>query len=163
MRSVITSSENVSWTIEEELSFIKTYLKLENVRYDMKFRYNIELKTPVDLTCHIPKLVIQTFVENAIKHGLVHKTSECKLDINVSHIDKHLEFEIVDNGIGRAAANDLRRTGNGKGLKIIYDYIHYYNKIRKEKFSLDIIDLVNHEGLAEGTKVVLRIPVEYEV
>ena len=36
--SVITSAESVSWTIDEEISFIKTYLKLENVRYDMKLR-----------------------------------------------------------------------------------------------------------------------------
>jgi sensor histidine kinase YesM len=68
-------------TLETELSMVKTYVNIENVRFDEKIVLNIENFSEFKNT-KIPKFSIQLLVENAIKHGYLGKT--LNIDINFS-------------------------------------------------------------------------------
>jgi len=60
-------------------------------------------------------VIVQPFVENAIKHGLIKKKENCRLLIEVSKVDEqHFKFIVQDNGIGRNKSNgnsDLPHAG----------------------------------------------------
>ena len=71
--------------------------------------YNIIVSRNVDQGILIPKMTIQTFVENAIKHGFESRKGGGNVDIIIQMIEDKLEILIRDNGIGRSQAA-LQRT-----------------------------------------------------
>ena len=83
MRYSIKGYENV--TLEEEVSIIKDYIKIQNIRFDNKFvtEFNIE---PEALACVIPKMTLQPIIENAISHGL-------ELTPGIGHLLLHAYIE----------------------------------------------------------------------
>jgi sensor histidine kinase YesM len=161
VRSVITNANEINWTIAEEIEFIATYLKLENVRYDNKFEISITNSLLEHESFRMPKLMIQTFVENAIKHGLVHRDAGGRLSLEISRTADHIRFVVTDNGIGRAEAAKLEQSGNRRGLKIVGDYIDFYNRINRDKFVLNIVDVCTKEGTPSGTRVEISIPLTF--
>ncbi|MBC7874274.1 MAG: histidine kinase [Ferruginibacter sp.] len=69
LRSSLQSEKMETVTLEEELSIVKDYLALENMRFEdrLKIEYDIDEDT---LDQPIPPMMLQTLVENAIKHGI---------------------------------------------------------------------------------------------
>ncbi len=55
--------------LSEQLTVIADYLELESVRFEERLRTRIEID-PVTVGCHVPWMLLQTLVENAIKHGI---------------------------------------------------------------------------------------------
>ena len=97
-------------SIEKELDFLKVYLQLEKLRFGEAFRYTICYKEQEDL--EVPSLLIQPFIENALLHGLMHKTGKKELDIVFCFSEDILICTITDNGIGRKKAQkNSRPTG----------------------------------------------------
>ena len=161
LRSTLLSRSSSEWQLGEELSFIGTYMEMENLRFENRFRFRQRIDSGIALKHLVPKMSVQAFVENAIRHGLMHKPENCLLVLKVRTTDTHLEVEVEDNGIGRAAAGKLQRHGSGIGNEILQDYMDVYNRIHKTKFIFTIQDLVNEDGSAAGTKVTLLIPKDF--
>lgn len=157
LQKTIQSSDKVLTTIKEELKFVQNYLDLEQSRLQQEFNYIIEVEDNIDQQIEIPKTLIHTFVENAIKHGIrpMENTGVVKIAIKKDNIQ--ILIHISDNGIGRAEADKLQTFGTKSGLKILDQLIHYYYKYKKVKMSYDIIDRKN-ESKSEGTLVIIRIP-----
>ena len=86
-------------TVSEELDHVINYLKIQKIRYDNIFSYDIfaELGTRKYL---IPKLVLQPLVENALYHGIKPSGRKCMININVFDQGDNLYIEVIDNGIG---------------------------------------------------------------
>ena len=97
-------------------------------------------------------MVIQSPVENAIKHGLSGMDQEDCDDL--AHVeDRNLVFAITDNGIGRKQALNQVSEGTGKGLKIMEEFLDLYEKITGIKITSRIQDLysetrANRQGRA---------------
>ena len=70
MRHVLESSRHLYIPLKLEIDILKTYLELERLRYGDKLNYEVIFDESMDLTKEIPSMVIQPFVENAIKHGV---------------------------------------------------------------------------------------------
>ncbi len=79
LRNAINKESLLS--LETEISMVKTYVNIENVRFDEKIVLNIENFSEYKNT-KIPKFSIQLLVENAIKHGYLGKT--LNIDITFS-------------------------------------------------------------------------------
>src|SRR4030095_3380610 len=97
---------------------------------------------------------------NAIWHGLVNKEDEGHLWININQEDSTLFCTIIDDGIGRKKLAELRdKSGKHKsmGMKITESRIAMMQKMNRENNSIEIRDLVNADGIAAGTEVVLKI------
>lgn len=153
IRKILLHSESETISLSEEIETLKLYLEMEQRRFDQKFVYkiNVDSEIDTDLTS-IPPLILQPYVENAIWHGLLHKESEGLLQINIKRDDKFINYEIVDNGIGRVKAAEIKTKSALKkkslGMQITKD------RLLASKINADVavVDLQN------GTKVILKIP-----
>ena len=106
-------------------------------------------------TLSIPSMLIQPFVENALKHGLLHKQGEKKLEVTFSLNENSLVCTIQDNGIGRQASatiNAKRRKHKSFATNATNERLHLLKEYYGVSVQLDIMDM------EQGTKVVLQIP-----
>ncbi len=113
-------------TVENELSNIRAYLRIQLIMHDDSFRVVEE----VDMGAagyRIPKLILQPLVENAIDHGLDMVERENKtLWLVIRQEEESLLFEVRDNGAGmeqEKADEILAYHSKGYGLKNVYDRI----------------------------------------
>jgi LytS/YehU family sensor histidine kinase len=105
-------------------------------------------------------MLVHSFVENAVKHGLVPKeTAPCNLNIIINQTNNTTMILIKDNGIGRKASQKLQldRPSTGKGIEISEQLILFYNKLHKSKVSQSFKDIVHENGQPAGTEVVIFI------
>ena len=74
VRSTLDMSDKESITLEEEVKSLELYLELEKLRFEDNFSYSIDVSGDlVEKNYKLPAMLIQPYVENAIKHGLLHK------------------------------------------------------------------------------------------
>jgi two-component system LytT family sensor kinase len=108
----------------------------------------------------IPSMIIQPYVENALKHGLLHKKGKKFLHLSFVKKENLLECVIDDNGIGRAASETIKKRNKkhfsfairatAERLKLMLDYY-------KLKIDLQVIDKYRNQ-VSAGTRVILKIP-----
>ena len=158
LRSTLLSRSKLNWKIREELDFISTYMEMENLRFGNKFQYELIIEKGMDMNLLVPRMIVQSYVENSVKHGLMHNEGKGILKLTLSREKRHLKIIIQDNGIGRKAAAMLERNQSGLGNSILENYIEIYNSYNKTKFIFTIDDLEDREGNATGTRVILLIP-----
>jgi hypothetical protein len=159
LRQLLADAERVYRTLEEELEFVTSYLNLEKLRFGDKFNYTINIGEGVTRNELVPVMALQTFAENAIKHGLMPKAEGGKLSITIKKETDYLKLTIEDNGIGRTRAAELN-TRKGRGLKMIAEFYTILNQINKKPIRHTISDVYDKEGNAAGTKVEVWIPLE---
>ena len=106
VRNALEYSEKEFIQLENEISFLETYLNLEKLRFKDEFSYKIT--STIHNSILIPTLITQPFVENAIKHGLLHKEGKKSIHIDFSITDNHLICKITDNGIGRKKSKAIK-------------------------------------------------------
>ena len=151
--------------LTEELKALKIYLELEKNRFGEDFEYSISLNENVRKeTIKVPSLFIQPYVENSIKHGLLHKEKQKALEVRFSYdeFSKALICHVIDNGIGRDQAEKIneqkRKDHVSFATKAINNRVALLNKNRKRKIVVKIIDLVSNEIKPQGTKITIIIP-----
>ncbi len=120
--------------------------------------YEISVDKEVNPRTLIPRMIIETHVENALKHGLVHSDKKGMIKIEVKKEDHALIIEITDNGIGREKAREYSKNTTRLGLKVTEQFYTLINKYNKEKITRKIIDLYDDAGHPAGTRVIIRIP-----
>ena len=157
VRATLEASDKITRTLGEELDFTENYLLLEKIRFKDKFQYQINISNEINRETPIPKMIIQIYVENAIKHGLKHKEKDGLLKIDISQHMNTLSIIIQDNGIGRKKAAELETFGTGRGMKIMATIGELYFKLYKTEIKQEVEDLFDEKGNAAGTKVVIGI------
>lgn len=148
-------------SLEDEVQFVEDYISIMQVRYKNLFDYRIEIDEQVDIMMPVPKMIIQSFTENAINHGLRQKCAKGNLIINLNKVKEVVEILIEDNGIGRAEAGKSKHESTGKGNQIIAEYVALFNKYNKNKITYKIEDLYDNRKAA-GTRVIINIPENYD-
>lgn len=167
MRLILQNSRSNYISLKDELEALELYLQMESLRFKNKFTYSITVDETLDSnSIVIPPMLIQPYVENAIWHGLMHKTNgeEGKVELGVYKKENNLLCVIRDNGIGRKKAAELKelRQNNYKrsmGMQITEDRIEIINKLYNIDTSVRIYDIENEDGEGKGTQVELTIPV----
>ncbi len=157
LRGLINDAERVYRSLGEELEFVTTYLDLEKLRFGDKFNYEIKIAENINIREQVPKLVLHTFAENAIKHGIMSRAEGGVLKIGASREKDYLVLSIEDNGIGRAKAEG-QSTSTGKGLKLTGEFYEILNQINKKPIKHTIIDLHDDKGEPSGTRVEVWVP-----
>lgn len=99
-------------TVNDELETIKTYLEIEQFRFENKLKvtYNVD---PESLDFRIPRFLLQPLVENSIKHGITKEVSPGEIELNISSSDGYLQIRLYDSG----PPFELTNTQNGYGIK----------------------------------------------
>lgn len=167
IRKTLHSSQKSTISLEEELELLRLYLELEAFRFEDSFAYQLEVAPAVDTTAvELPALLVQPYVENAIKHGLLHRKHNRKLHVHfeLDASGEALLTTIEDNGIGRtaSAAINARRPHQHESFatSATAKRLQLLNKERKRHIALQIEDLVDAHGQATGTRVTLQIPID---
>ena len=166
IRLILDNSNNKTVTLSNELEALKLYIEMESIRFEKQFTYKIIVDPEVHPDhVYVPPLIIQPYVENAIWHGLLHKEEAGVLSVSVNRkTPSLLECVIEDNGVGREKARELKSksasSGKSLGMKLTESRLALLNKHADWNASVEIVDLMSPEGLAVGTKVILRIPVD---
>ena len=158
IRATLLHADKTYRTLHEEIDFVKNYLDLEQFRFENKFQYSIQIQDGTDLQTLVPKMIVQTFAENAVKHGLVQKTGKGMLTIHVITEKDFMNIMIDDNGIGRTESLKHNTNSTGKGLEIIREYIALFNRFNQNKIYLSINDKLDDSGKVAGTIVAIKLP-----
>ncbi len=156
-REVLFSAKSVRRTLGDEVTFCEDYIELERLSFENSFDAKIHVAPEVDLNIMVPKMLIQIYAENAIKHGLAPKGSGGLLDIRIIKNNGELLITIKDNGVGRNAANAHGKQSTGMGMGIMEEYFKLYHDYYRDRIIFDIEDLFDDKGKAAGTRVRIRI------
>jgi streptogramin lyase len=167
VRLILQHSQESLISLENELEALRLYLELEALRFNYHFSYKISLPEDVDAALiKVPPLIVQPYVENAIWHGLMHKEEQGQLDIDLSHEAGFLYFKITDNGIGRQQAALLRTKSATRhesvGHKITTHRIALMQQAAAKEPFVFINDLMDANGCAAGTEVLIKMPLLYD-
>jgi two-component sensor histidine kinase len=162
IRSTLDNSSKKTISIEDEIKYLTNYLTIEQYRFENKFAFNIYIDERINLyDNHIPPMLLQPYVENAIRHGINNKKGGAGfIQINILKQQNNLVCEIIDNGVGRKAAEALKG-GNtieyqSKGMELTAKRIQLLNKNTGEDIVIKIEDV---EFPNMGTKVTISVPV----
>lgn len=161
-RNILNMSNKEFISLNEEIESLNDYLELEKMRFTDTFDYQFVVDKKLDLDkIQIPSMLLQPYVENSIKHGLLHKKTNRKLELQFIDNEDAIKIVIDDNGIGREASAkiNLKRAefhlsfsmkANLKRLEIL--------KNRYQNIGFEILDKKSEEGQAIGTQVVIHLP-----
>lgn len=100
------SLENASLpmvALNKEIDFLKSYLRLEQMRFEDKFEFEIRVASPLEEGfIQLPPMIIQPFVENSIRHGFRNLPYKGHLTIDFEEdAPDVLKCTLSDNGVGR--------------------------------------------------------------
>ena len=164
IRTYLDHSTKGILTLEEEIRTLNMYLELEKLRFEDSLEYTIETtKTINPELISIPTMLIQPYVENALKHGLLHKKTDRKLTVSFSKFSEGIiQCIIEDNGVGREKSKALKRKRSQQhksfALKATNERLGLLNYGKSKKVGVEIIDLISTTNQPIGTKVILKIP-----
>ena len=150
-------------SIREELAHVRSYLEIQQVRYQDILRY--EITVPEDLYEYkIPKITIQPLVENALYHGIKNKRGQGTITVTGERSENGFVLYVRDNGIGmtqerlkevRAGIQKLSYTG-----KEIYGLYNVNERIRQNFGETYGISIESTYG--EGTCVSISLPDQWK-
>ena len=160
LRRSLELTEKLSVSLQDELDFVQSYIRLESGRVGKDFTVSVVVEEGLDAkSIMIPSMIVQIPVENAIKHGLAGKDDEKELTIRISREGKGVRIVICDNGRGYLPQVASSTRGTGTGLKVLYQTIQLLNtknKNEKIRFNID-----NRNDGQTGTQVSVFIPFHF--
>jgi len=164
MRSILQFSKEQLISLSNELEIAVLYVSLEKRRFEENFVFNYDLDPTIDTNeIMIPPMLLQPYIENAIKHGLMNKEGIRMLTLSIIRDNTYIKIEIDDNGIGREQASLLRKNTlkyQSMGMSINNDRINLLGKTNDFFIEIQVEDKKTVMDVSEGTRVVIRIPIE---
>jgi ligand-binding sensor domain-containing protein len=101
VRFILESTRRGKVTVEEEVQALTNYLTLEKLRFKEDLTFSIVTNSAVDAySIEIPAMLIQPFVENALKHGFDSSKKMAEINVFFEVKNDFLNVEIRDNGKG---------------------------------------------------------------
>jgi len=165
MRQTLHFSSKSTINLADETSYLSNYLQLEKDRLEDVFTYQVTINENIIPYDHfIPPMILQPFVENAVRHGVRHKTDNSgNISINFTECDHYLVCTIEDNGIGRKVSQQLKGLTNieyqSRGMSLTSERIKALNEKSVLKIELAIEDLLDKEDQPAGTRITVKFPV----
>ncbi|WP_332632534.1 sensor histidine kinase [Halalkalibacter flavus] len=138
-------------TVENEINQVKSYIDIQNIRFDNKIKYSIDIDSLL-LKENIIKLILQPLAENAVYHGLELIEGNGEIKITGRKVNDAMIFEVIDNGVG-FDTEEVAASKQGYALKNINERIklqygqNYGMTIESKK--------------DRGTKVIVKVGLEF--
>lgn len=155
IRENLNMSRKIFIQFEDELQLLIKYLELEKLRFREGFTYEINGEENIG-DIKIPTMIIQPYIENALKHGLLHKESANKKVVIDFFQEDVLICTIRDNGIGVEASKKINKENNMVSESFSTNAIDDKLIFLREYYKIGIG--VFYEDIAEGTKVTIKLP-----
>ena len=162
MRQTLENSKEETITLQKEISYLENYLALECMRFDDKFSYSIKCSEDIDTSAaEIPSMIVQPYVENAIRHGLCYLKNKAGVLEVLFYADKgKICCSIDDNGIGREQSKKIKSassvTYESQGMELTRRRLELASKGRKGDYDIEIIDKKDAQNNPDGTRVIIK-------
>lgn len=154
VRQTVIGSDQIIVTLEDELSFVQNYIDLERFRSNNAFEFVFEKDDAVDMNTNIPRTLIYTFVENAVKYGIRGRPDADMIKISLRKSDNKYIISVEDNGPGMGT--DEKSAGaTGKGLHIINELIDLYFRLERSRITYDLENILDPENKIKGTRATI--------
>lgn len=119
LRNSLQMGKKTKVPLSDEIALVEEYLKLEKIRFEERLDYMIEVHAKQEIL--IPPFIIQTLVENAIKHGIAKSKSGGQIKIIVTSVPKQLKITVSNTGIlGPKNTNGIGVENARRRLKLQY-------------------------------------------
>jgi two-component system, LytTR family, sensor histidine kinase AlgZ len=108
--------------LEREIEIVADYLAIESIRFDDRLTVRMEIQ-PAAVQAQVPSMLIQTLVENAVKHGIGTRTEGGEIVIRASIHNGSLIIEIVNSGQLSAPSGSTTQIGLSNArqrLRLLY-------------------------------------------
>jgi two-component system LytT family sensor kinase len=126
-RKVLFTSERDLISVEDEVKILDDYLQMEQLRFG--FRYELNVAKDVNTAnIEVPAMLLQPFVENAVKHGVANLREKGLIKVSISLEKNNVLFSISDNGLG-FSYNKNGNAGGSFGLKLSEERIALLNEV----------------------------------
>jgi len=159
IRQNLTVTTESLTSIEQELNHVKAYLDIEETRFANKLKIIYEIEEAA-LLQRIPPLTLQPIVENAIKHGIKDKESNCLLKIAIQIEKQSVNVMIVDNGNGMSEKR-MRQAGKVRISSKTGTGIALYNVNRRLTMLFGKAAALQIQSeLNKGTEISFTLPYE---
>ncbi len=150
-------------SLSDVLDYLQHYVKLENMRFDDLFDYVVIIDNEIDPdTTLMPPMLLQTIIENSIKHGLRHLKHRGNIKLEIVKVNNEsYKCIIEDNGVGRVKSAKVNKDKYIKkeslGLKITKERLDILNNGKDGPHEIEIIDLYSDNGNPSGTRVEITL------
>src|SRR5690606_8605989 len=165
MRLTLEYSKEPLIAVDKEIEGLQNYLELEQLRFNKVFNFTITKSECIEDDMALPPLFIQPFVENSIIHGIIPKKIQGFIIIDFSVNQSHLICTITDDGIGIETSKKLKTQSVSVHKSMAMDIIEKRLKMIESSTSktatLETQELKDCHGNILGTKVTLKLPVQY--
>ena len=164
IRNILDVSKVKEVSLRDELSTMELYMSIENIRFSNEIDYKVDINPDLNTdTIKVPPLILQPFIENAIWHGLSSKESDKQIMLTATkNSNKIVEINIIDNGIGRPAADKIKKGKSLKrksvGIDLTKERLKTFSEDYDTEYSLEYHDLKKEDGSSAGTKVSIKLP-----
>lgn len=160
MRNTLHNSAVETISLTEEINMLKNYIELEQMHKEDKFDYEIHLDQDLETDfIFIPPMLIQPFIENAIKHGFESLGRKGLLWIKIIDKSDWIEFIIQDNGTGIVQKNSNLENHQSMAMKIFEERRKLIEQKYKIDFKFEMINLHDTNPTLSGIKVTIDIPI----
>ena len=156
VRKTLEISQQNFISLDKEIDYLEKYIKMERLRFKEKLEYSINLQSISNTEkFNLPSMLIQPFVENAIKHGKPNRIEiPLKIKVIFKLIDSKLICEIHDNGIGiNTKSKEKQKNHKSLGIKLCSKRAETYNELYGSKIKIKAA-----EKSTNGTIITIFIP-----
>ena len=160
IRVTMEDAQKVYISLESEISRIKLYLSLEQLRFGDGLEYDISIdRTLRTHDEYIPNMILQPYVENAIWHGIMPKNGKGKIAVSFSrHNEKEIKIMVQDNGTGINSKKTEQDEKEGHyGMKLTEERLELLKQLSKENYSVHASEITNKDGECTGTLVEIVV------
>jgi len=155
IRFSLLDSKKVFRTLHEEISFTLDYLEFQKTRFGEVFDYRTNFETGLDLNkFEIPKMLVQSFAENAVKHAFHGIDYTGEIIIAIKQSGNRIIITIEDNGIGiNRSKAEGNTAGTRQGENLLHDQVRQVNTLYNMEIRLTISDRNEKHPGTNGTRV----------
>ncbi|SDZ82215.1 sensor histidine kinase [Bizionia paragorgiae] len=159
LRETLLNSRKDTISLEQELNTLNHYIQVEQLMASKPFIYSIKVDKDIAVEeVLIPPMLVQPFVENAIRHGILKGKKPGELSISFYSTADFLYCKIEDNGIGIFTSQQQKTKTDHQSVAL------EVTKERIESLSGEgavlIEEVKNDDGTVKGTTITFKIPLE---
>ncbi|WP_188112107.1 two-component regulator propeller domain-containing protein [Aquimarina sp. RZ0] len=159
LRETLYNSRKDNITLDQEMKTLKHYIEVEKLMANKPFEYTISIDSEFDPEeVLIPPMLIQPFVENAIRHGILKGNKNGILKVLFHTNEEFLHCKILDNGLGifQSQKAKIKTDHQSMALTVTQERLESISG----KDALQIEEIIEEDSSIAGTQIAFRIPLE---
>ena len=157
LRKTLSGYDKILIPLAEEISFIEEYCEMQQFILGDTFRYQLQALPPELQEIAVPRMLIHSFVENGIKHGVKPKKYGGRIFLSFERDAEQLKIRVRDEGNDRGEEVSKKTDGTSKGLALSREVFAMLEEYYGKSFSFSHTPL-HENGIRYGMEVEIRLP-----